>query len=521
MMQNRELTMDDYLAMLRRRAKVILIPALIATLLGYLAYLVTNRYFAKYTSQSTILVEGQKVPENMVQPVVSEDLGARMATLQQQVISQTNLQPVVERVFPGTNSQEAGEIIETIRLNMKVEQVPTDLLQLGAPKKRPGAGGNSGGFYVSYTAKRPGEAQQICNELTILMVNENLKSVQAAAKGTSDVLSKGIEDAKRNLDDLDSKLAGFKRQYVGQLPGDEENNLKILMGLDSQLEANTQTLNRAQQDKSYTELILSQQLSAWKSSQMSSNPQTLEKQLSELQSTLMGLQARYTDDHPDVIKTKADISEVKKKLAEINKTSPDVTDTSSDKASATEPLEIRQLRLQVHQYGDLIAAATRDQKRYQQEIAVYQGRVSLSPAVEEQYKGLTRDYENATKSYQDLLGKKSAADLTVNMTNQAQGEQMAILNAANLPDSPSFPSPWLFTAGGLAAGLALGGGLAMWLELRDTSIRTEADAAAVLELPILVSLPWVGVAAAENKNGKFKLWNRNKSPNEHKETVGV
>ena len=131
MIQNRELTMDDYLEMLRRRAKVIFIPALLATLLGFLAYLVVNRYFAKYTSTSTILVEGQKVPENMVQPVVSEDLGARMATLQQQMMSQTNLQPVVERVYPRRNGQDAGEMIDAIRQNMKLEQVPTDLLQLG------------------------------------------------------------------------------------------------------------------------------------------------------------------------------------------------------------------------------------------------------------------------------------------------------------------------------------------------------------------------------------------------------
>ena len=91
MIDNRELTMDDYLAMLRRRAKVILVPVLVAPLLGYLAFVVVNHYFAKYTSQSTILVEAQKVPENMVQPVVSEELGARMATLQQQALSQTDL----------------------------------------------------------------------------------------------------------------------------------------------------------------------------------------------------------------------------------------------------------------------------------------------------------------------------------------------------------------------------------------------------------------------------------------------
>ena len=186
-----------------------------------------------------------------------------------------------------------------------------------------------------------------------------------------------------------------------------------------------------------------------------------------------------------------------------------------------EPPELRQLRMQIHQYEDLIAAATRDQKRLQQEIGVYQGRVSLSPAVEESYKGLMRDYENATKSYQDLQAKKSAADLTVNMTNQAQGEQMALLNPANLPDSPSFPNPFLFSGVGLGAGLALGVGLALWFELRDQSIRTEADAEAALELPLLAAVPWVGVMAAEAGNNKLKFWNRNKSPDEKNETVGV
>jgi polysaccharide chain length determinant protein (PEP-CTERM system associated) len=518
MIQNRELTMDDYLAMLRRRAKVILIPALIAPLGGFL---ISYGFTAKYTSQSLILVEGQKVPENMVQPVVSQDLTARMATLQQQVMSQTNLEPVVERVFPGKNSQELGAIIDAIRLNMTVEPVVSDLSQISS-KKKPGAQGSAvPGFNVNYSASSPREAQQICNELTALLVNENLKSVQAAASGTSDVLSKGLEDAKHNLDELDAKLAEFKKQNGGQLPGDEENNLKILMGLNSQLEANTQTLNRAQQDKAYTESMLAQQLGAWKSSQSSTNPQTLEKQLSDLQSALLGLQARYTADHPDVIKTKADIAELKKKLAEINQASSEATDTSSEKASATEPAEIRQLRLQIHQYGDLIAGATREQKRYQQEIAMYQGRVTLSPAVEEQYKGLTRDYDNAQKSYQDLLAKKSTADLTVKMNNQSEGERMFILNPANLPDSPSFPNRLLFAVGGLGAGLALGVGLAMWLELRDNSIRTEADAEAALQLPLLATVPWVGVVAAENGNSKLKFWNRNKTPEERKDTVGV
>jgi polysaccharide chain length determinant protein (PEP-CTERM system associated) len=513
MIQNRELTMDDYLAMLRRRAKVILIPALLAPLVGFL---VSYAFAPKYTSRALILVEGQKVPETMVQPVVSQDLAARVATLEQQVLSQTQLEPVVKKVYPNKNSQEVAEVIDSIRENMTVEPVVTDLAEIG--RRRPGQGSSVPGFYVNYSAPSPRDAQQICNELTSLIVNENLKQVAAAASGTSEVLTRGIEDAKSNLESLGANLAAFKKQYVGQLPDDQENNLKILMGLNSQLDANTQTLNRAQQDKSYTESMLAQQLAAWQSSGNATNPQTLEKQLSDLQSQLLQLKANYTDDHPDVIKAKADIAGVKKKLAEVNAASSDPAN-ASDKASASEPPEIKQLRLQVHQYSEMISATTRDQKRLQQEIGAYQGRVSLSPAIEEQYKQLTRDYDNAQKTYQDLLSKKSTADLTVKMNNQSEGERMFPLNPANLPDTPSFPNRLLFAAGGLGAGLALGLGLTMWLELRDNSIRTEADAEASLELPMLVALPWVGAPEVGEGNGKF--WQRNKKPDLQKNTQTV
>ena len=520
MIQNRELTMDDYLSMLRRRAKVILIPALLAPLIGFL---VSFAFTPKYTSESVILVEGQKVPDTMVQPVASEDLAARINTLIPQATSQAVLKPILQKIYSGAKSEQSiDQIIDGINTGQtfNVEAVTTELT---GGRRKPGQASQEPAFKLNYTASSPREAQEICGALTTALLDKNLTYMQDRATGTTNVLSKGIEDAKRNLDDLDSKLATFKKQYVGQLPGDEENNLKILMGLNSQLESNTQTLNRAQQDKAYTESLLAQQLAAWRSMQTSTNPQTLDKQLSDLQSQLLSLQARYTNDHPDVIKAKADIAEVKKKLAEINKASSDATDTGTEKASAAEPPEIRQLRTQVHQYGDLISAATSDQKRLQREIATYQGKVSLSPAVEEQYKALTRDYDNAQKSYQDLLAKKSTADLTVNMTNQSQGERMFNLNPASLPDSPSFPNRLLFAVGGLAAGLALGCGFAMWLELRDNSIRTEADAEAALELPLLVSVPWVGVATAPENNGKFKFWNRDKGPGDQrdKETVGV
>ncbi|PYV96890.1 MAG: lipopolysaccharide biosynthesis protein, partial [Acidobacteria bacterium] len=291
-----------------------------------------------------------------------------------------------------------------------------------------------------------------------------------------------------------------------QLPGDADNNLKILMGLNSQLDANTQTLNRAQQDRSYTESLLSQQLAAWRSTQNSTNPQTLEQQLAALQSQLVTLQARYTDDHPDVVKAKKDVAELKRKLAEMNSAAAQTTNTDMDKEGVAEPPEIRQLRVQIHQYDAAITDATREQKRLQNQIGLFQGRVALSPNVEEQYKALNRDYDTAQKIYADLLAKKSESEMQTDMELRQQGEQMRLLNPSDLPEAPSFPSRILFAGGGLGAGLVLGLGLALWLELRDKSIRTEQDLIAVLGLPMLVSVPWIGAGAAERHragtNGK-------------------
>ena len=516
MIENRELTMDDYLAMLRRRLKVILIPTLLAPLVGFA---VSYGFPPKYTSQSLVLVEEQKVPEGYVKPVVTEDLSQRVGTLEQRALSAERLRPLIDRLHLSGN---LDDVADRIRAGASIQAVQAAVVAApgAGPKKRAESG--VPGFNVNFTASNPREAQAICAGITDIMLQENLRDRAGIAQNTTDFLSRQVEDAKAKLDDMDAKLADFKQHYIGQLPGDEDNNLKILMGMNSQLDANTQTLNRAQQDKAYAESLLAQQLAAWKSSQTATNPQTLQQELATLQSQLITLQARYTDDYPDVVKTKKDIAELQKKLNEINSAAANPDTTASDKENLSEPPEIRQLRLQIYQYQQVITQATRDQQKLQEQIKIYQGRVALSPAVEEQYKKLTRDYETAQKFYDDQLQKKNESETTTAMEREQQGEQMRLLNPADLPDSPSFPNRWLFAGGGLAGGLALGLGLAMWLELRDKSVRTESDVIAALDLPVLSQVPWVGMESPEkNGNGKRKFVRKLRSPEEAKETAEV
>jgi len=346
-----------------------------------------------------------------------------------------------------------------------------------------------------------------------MLLEENLKAREQVALSTGDFLSRQLNEAKQNLDEQDRKLANFKRQYLGQLPGDVDDNLKILMTLNSQLDANTQMLNRAQEDKSFTESVLAQQIAAWKSSQASLTSETMEQQLAALQTQLVALQARYTDDHPEVVKAKNDIAALEaKQKAMISSAKAAASDTPEGKA---EPPEILQLRQEIHQYEDTITRGTSEQKSLQEQIATGRSRLAISPEVEEQYKQLTRDSDTAHTLYDTLLANKSESAMQTDMEHQQQGEHMTLLDPADLPASPSFPNRWQFAGGGLGAGLALGVGIAMWLEFQNKAMRDEKDVQAALELPTLTSVPWVGSVASRENSGfsdRFRtLWDQKKT----------
>ncbi len=135
MIENRELCMEDYLAMARRRLKIILIPLLIAPLAGFM---VSYVFPPRYMSQSMILVEGQKVPANYVTSDITSDFTQRIATLQQQMLSGSRLRPVIQSLGL-VKAGEEGRLMEDIRSNMTVTPVLTSINAATTPggKKKP------------------------------------------------------------------------------------------------------------------------------------------------------------------------------------------------------------------------------------------------------------------------------------------------------------------------------------------------------------------------------------------------
>jgi polysaccharide chain length determinant protein (PEP-CTERM system associated) len=485
MIGHRQLTMEDYAAIFRRHKRTLILLAILGPLLGYLVCLVLPK---QYTSQTVILVGQPAVPASYVTDINSGDLNSRLTSLQEQILSRSRVEAIIDKLdlYSVERKQQASMEGLVDRLRKKISVVPVKPMAEANSTQLPG-------FIIKVTDRSPAFAQKLSDEVASVFLQENRRVQHEQATGTAEFLTKKLEDAKAKLDDQDSKLAAFKARYAGALPDEQPANLNLLAGLNTQLDAATQALNRAQQDKSFTESVLAQQ----KASQSADNP-SAQKQLTEMQGELSSMLAKYTEDHPDVIRLRQSIADLKQKMAS-SQGSPSGGGAAT---AALEAPEIQQLRAQIHQYDSIIKEKTAQQRDIQRQISLYQSRVQVSPNVEEQYKQLTRDHESALSFYNDLLKKRSESAMMGDMHHQAETAEFRILDRANLPEGPSFPNPLYFSLGGLAAGLALGLGIIVLREMRDKSIRTEEDIEYFLQLPTLANIPSVEAARRRAAAGK-------------------
>ncbi len=478
MVRNGEIGLAEAKRTLRRFWWILLLTTIS---LGGMGLGATFVFPKRYTSKTMVLVEQPTVGPDYVKPVITESLNHRLATMKEQILSRTRLQPIIEKF--GLYAEDRGRVhIEDLveRLQTAVEIKPMEPTPGTESRQLPG-------FYVDVTFNNPQVAQQICTEVTSMLLEQNARERKQQANETTIFLSKQLEEAKKNLADQDAKLAQFKRQYLGSLPEEEQSNLNILTGMNSQLEANTQALSRAQQDKVFNESMLGQQEANWKASQTGQNPETTEQQLGVLQDQLTSLQARYTPEHPDVIKLRSQIEELKKRSSEAAKNNPPAN--ASTQVAATEPPQIQQLRARLRQ-GDMnIADLTKRQGQIQDEVRQLQNRVQASPMIEQQLKELTRNYQTAQEFYNDLLKKRQNAGVAGDLESQQESEQFRVYDPPSLPDRPSFPKKAYFVGGGLGGGLALGLAILFLIAVSDKSLHNERDVELALKLPVLALVP--------------------------------
>ena len=449
----------------------------------------------RFTSQTLVLVDQQTVSPDLVKPVVTEATNQRLASMQEQILSRSRLQPIIEKFGLYASDRDSVHMEDLVaRLRAAIEVTPLEPMQGTQNRQLPG-------FHINVTFDNPQVAQRICSEITTMFMEQNSRDIDVEGTNTTEFFAQHVEEAKRNLDDQDAKLAEFKKKYMGSLPDQEQANLGLLTGMNTQLEAITQAVNRAQQDKAMTESLLASQLATLRAVNRGETPsETLDQQLSSLQDQLNSLQARYTPDHPDVIKAKNQVEQLKRRMAEAPKGG---NTQANSQANAVEPAVIQQYRAKLRQDDLNVAGLIKQQARMQSDINTLQGKIQSTPAVEQQFKELTRNYQTALDGYNDLLKKHDQSAIARDLNRQQHGENLRVLDPPSLPMTPSFPKKPVFAGAGAGGGLALGLAILYMLAAFDPSMHTERDVEVCMQLPVLALVPNVAPAGkvSANKNG--------------------
>ena len=314
MLGHRKLDVDDYLSILKRRWWILVIPAVI---LAGAAYASTFFIPAQYLSQALILIESQHVSSDYVNPVVGSDLDSRLTNMTAPTLSRSKIQPIVERYnLYSTSHMTMDDRVAAVTKDITVKPIHSDLNARGLP-----------GFTVSFKASDARSAQLVCAEITGLFISENEKINEDSTAGTQDFLKGQLEDAKKNLDAQDAKLAEFQRQnqFVGSTPGEGNSNVSMLASLNTQLEATTQALSALDFQKSNVEAAIAQQqftssaepnpgagsASSQSGSASSTTPNPLQTELQALQAQETEMLTHYTADYPDVVQIHRNIAEVR------------------------------------------------------------------------------------------------------------------------------------------------------------------------------------------------------------------
>lgn len=479
------IAVSDYLRVLWQRRWLIIGTLFVCWSIAWIASWILP---ASYRSETLIIVEQQKVPEQYVVPNVSIDLQQRLQTMTEQIMSRTRLQKIIAdfNLYGGESSRMSPEqLIARMRNDIEVELVQS-------PGKR-----DVDAFHIYYSAPNPQLSQKILSELTSLFIQENLRAQQELSEITTEFLTSELDQARTSLAEQEARVREFKSQHMGELPTQVQSNMNILSGLQSQQESLSASLNRSQQQKLYLESLLEQYRTAQAATVRGGrSASSIDDELSRLRTELAAAQARYTEQNPDVVRLKNEIARAERMKQSIES---GASGDSSEKTVVSPSSPMAQVQAQLKANAQEIKSTEAQLRSLDQQIRSYQGRLNSAPVVEQRLADLTRDYDESKSNYDSLLKKQMQSQMATNLEKRQQGQQFRVLDPPSFPQKPFSPKRMKITLGGLGAGLALGIALALLLELLDPRVWTENHLKGLVAARVLVAVPHIATAGEEHK----------------------
>ena len=518
------LDLGDYLAAFRRRKGLILIIAGIVFLIGLITAFV---WPPTYQSSSTILIEEQEIPSELIQSTVTSYAAQRIQVISQRVMARSNLMEIVDKYDLYAKDRKrytTEDVLAEMREDISIDMITAEVMD---PRTgRPGVATIA--FSLGFKSTSPQQAQKVASELTTLYLNENLKSRTEKAAETYDFLTTEATRLNDEIVRLEGLLSAFKERNLYTLPESRDLNTMSLQRAENELadiDTQIQTLEErkiylggqlplldpynsgdvmspsARLDALRTEYIslasryspdhpdvtrIKREIEALERDTGDyASPDDLRAQLEILRQQLATAEQTYTQDHPDVKRLQRQITALESEIQ-----NPPSATKQSAVVNADNPAYVNLQTQLAAANSELRSLKTRRTKALDK-IADYEERLLLTPKIEQEYRMIARELDQTTVNYQNTKAKQMTAEVGQEMEKERKGEKFTLIDPAVLPEEPISPNRPAIIFLSLVLALGAGVGSAAVAESMNAAVRGAKGVVAILHTAPLAVIPYL------------------------------
>ncbi|WP_444314057.1 GumC family protein [Megamonas funiformis] len=309
---------------------------------------------------------------------------------------------------------------------------------------------------ITAYGKTPEEAQMISQSVADNFLTLMTKLNKEGNSSAINFLNDRMTIAKEEMETAENKLQAYQQEKGIYSPDDQTKALvDKLDDYDkkiAQLEAQEQANSAKFQDVTGQ---LEQQNSSLLEYNISDNDaiMNLRTAIVNKQVELVGLQQRYTEEHPDVIRTREELAELKKSLDR------EIQSAVNSKSATLTPVQGNLLMEKVQtETAEAVTSASLDALKAKQQEA--EGDMSTLSADSVEYMRLLRDKNITSEVYTNLV--KAYENTRIQEAQESMDIQ--IIDAANLPreDMPAKPNKKLIVVVGFVLGIMISFGYTLY-----------------------------------------------------------
>jgi succinoglycan biosynthesis transport protein ExoP len=485
-MEESLMSLSDMIAIIRRRKKSLILPASGVMLL---AAVITRVLPPTYKSTATILIEEQEIPSEFVTASITGYAEQRIQTINQRIMSYSRLREIINRYdlyHVLRDGRSADVVVDKMRRDTRLEMINAN----GVDPRTGRPSAVSIAFALSYEGKdEPRKIQKVASILTSLFLEENKRVRVRQTRETAKFLQEEKKRVKQSLDALEARIAEFKEKHIHTLPELLQVNIQNLSNIERSVEVLREQLHAQKEREAYLQAQLA-----------SLAPRQDDKQrLDQLRVQLVQLRTRFTDQYPDVIKTKAEIAQLERQMAAAR------LHRYGSRIPPDNPAHVA-LASQLSSIQAEISSSKAQIEALKKRAQMVQRQIEETPHVEETYRVLITERNNTQAKYDDLMRKVMEARVSQGLEKEQKGERFTLLDPARLPEKPYKPNRLAIAAIGLVLGVGAGIGTATLRELVDTSIHTARHLATTTSFPVLAMIPAITTARDLSRRRAHKIW---------------